>query len=405
MNIKNYPAVCDELFKKMEQDKYNQVTLEKYRWLLAHFKNYCEKRKIKEITLREAAEFVKECFGFDIYRPKLPLQSALRYPILTFFEFSENGFYAKAHQHPNSVNFPRSFDQVYQEYATHVESCKFCGCTRSRRLYIFARYAAFLGMNGIERMQDATMQEAYGFIESLSSYAPKTLRGYKAAFKFILNWLHDNGHSIFSGQQLLPSVQCEDRSRLLSYYSADEISVILNSIDRSTGYGKFEYSVLCIFSYLGMRASDVASLRFSSIDWRQGHISLTQFKTGQPLFLPLLDEVKYPLLDYIKNARPGSDDTEHIFIRMRAPYTRYPSGNALYSVVSRCIKRSGINTNGRHFGPHALRHSLASNLLAKHVPVSGISDILGHASVLTTEIYLTVDETHLKDLALEVPGL
>lgn len=120
--------------------------------------------------------------------------------------------------------------------------------------------------------------------------------------------------------------------------------------------------------------------------------------------LPLLDEVKYPLLDYLKNARPESEDTEHIFIRRHAPRICYPNGAALYNVVSRCIRRSGIDAKGRHFGPHALRHSLATNLLSEEVPLSAVSDILGHSSVLTTEIYLTVDETHLKELSLEVPG-
>ena len=42
--------------------------------------------------------------------------------------------------------------------------------------------------------------------------------------------------------------------------------------------------------------------------------------------------------------------------------------------------------------------------LSENVPVSGISDILGHASTITTEIYLTTDETHLKELSLEVPA-
>ena len=108
--------------------------------------------------------------------------------------------------------------------------------------------------------------------------------------------------------------------------------------------------------------------------------------------------------DFIKNARPDSPDPEHVFIKRRAPYACYPDGGGIYAVVSRCIKKSGVDIKGRHFGPHALRHSLATNLLSENVPVSGISDILGHASTITTEIYLTTDETHLKELSLEVPA-
>jgi site-specific recombinase XerD len=51
-----------------------------------------------------------------------------------------------------------------------------------------------------------------------------------------------------------------------------------------------------------------------------------------------------------------------------------------------------------------LRHSLASNLLSEDVEIYSISGILGHSTTMTTEIYLTIDETHLKELTLEVPG-
>ena len=142
-----------------------------------------------------------------------------------------------------------------------------------------------------------------------------------------------------SGNQLLPAIHGEDRSSLISYYSADEVAQILDSVDTSTPNGKLEYSILCLLAYLGIRASDIAALRFENINWNIGTLSFTQFKTGDPLTLPLLDEVKYPLADYIKNARPDSPDPEHVFIKRRAPYACYPDGGGIYAVVSRCIKK------------------------------------------------------------------
>ncbi len=94
----------------------------------------------------------------------------------------------------------------------------------------------------------------------------------------------------------------------MSYYSADEIAMILNSADTSTPDGKLEYCILCLLAYLGIRASDITALRFENINWSSGLLSFTQFKTGQALTLSLLDEVRYPLIDYIKNARPESPD-------------------------------------------------------------------------------------------------
>ena len=66
---------------------------------------------------------------------------------------------------------------------------------------------------------------------------------------------------------------------------------------------------------------------------------------------------------------------------------------------------AGLDFSARHHGPHALRHSLATNLMNNNVPISAISSLLGHTSTITTEIYLTVDEKNLKNLSLEVPNV
>jgi integrase/recombinase XerD len=69
------------------------------------------------------------------------------------------------------------------------------------------------------------------------------------------------------------------------------------------------------------------------------------------------------------------------------------------------MDKAEIDYSTRHHGPHALRHSLATNLMNNNVPISAISSVLGHANTRTTEVYLTVDEKNLKSLALEVPNV
>jgi integrase len=208
---------------------------------------------------------------------------------------------------------------------------------------------------------------------------------------------------MFSGRQMFPVIRKDPRNKLLSYYSKEEIGQLLSCIDTGTKSGKCMYSILCLLAYLGIRAGDIIRLKFTNINWNTGMIHFTQNKTGNPLSLPLIDEVKYPLLDYIKNARPQSSDTDFVFITLYAPYTRYHHTASLFRMVDKCLQTAGINYEGRHHGPHALRHSLATNMMSENVPISAIANILGHSSTLTTEMYLSVDETHLKEISLEVP--
>jgi len=67
------------------------------------------------------------------------------------------------------------------------------------------------------------------------------------------------------------------------------------------------------------------------------------------------------------------------------------------------MRLADIGFQERRHGPHALRHSLANNLLGLNEPMPVISEILGHVSTESTMIYLRVDFNQLKQCTLEVP--
>ena len=130
MNKKQFLQTKKSLLEKMAQDNYSNGTIRKYDWIISHFEHYCEKNGIDEITLSSAADFIRECFGFEMLAAHLPLQSAIRYPLLSFFEFSQNGSYAKRHQSPSSVDIPPCFGPLFQEYRTNIDGCGFKRGTR-----------------------------------------------------------------------------------------------------------------------------------------------------------------------------------------------------------------------------------------------------------------------------------
>lgn len=66
MNKEQFLHTKKSLLEKMTQDNYSDGMLRKYDWLISHFEHYCEKNGIAEITLSSAADFIKECFGFEM---------------------------------------------------------------------------------------------------------------------------------------------------------------------------------------------------------------------------------------------------------------------------------------------------------------------------------------------------
>ena len=218
-----------------------------------------------------------------------------------------------------------------------------------------------------------------------------------------LNWFYKNNIIMFSGKQVFPLIKRDTREKLLSTYTKEEIEQILNIINTNTKSGKCIYSILTILAYLGLRAGDIINLKFEHIDFNNDEIKFYQTKTQQLLTLPLIDEVKYPLLDYIKNGRPQCDEKEYIFVTLYAPFTRFKATSSIFRMVEGAMKKAGINYESKHHGPHSIRHSLATNMINNNVPISAISQVLGHNNIRTTEIYITKDTTHLRELTLEVP--
>ena len=157
-------------------------------------------------------------------------------------------------------------------------------------------------------------------------------------------------------------------------------------------------------STLGLRSCDIAGLTFSSINFASGVIRLIQKKTGEPLELPLLPEIKESLEDYIKNARPISD-SPYIFLTTPQPDIRAITPHAIYVIVSRIIDNSGIKTFNKRRGAHALRSSLASQLLEEGNSYSIIQKVLGHTSPEAAKAYVRIEIEKLRECALPVPDI
>lgn len=224
----------------------------------------------------------------------------------------------------------------------------------------------------------------------------------KYYIRAFLNWTFENDISKISGDMCLPKIIGHTRNKVRTYYSKEELISLINSIDRTTKYGKECYLIISIICYLGLRISDVVNLKISDIDFNNNTISIIQYKTQRHLILPLIEQIKYPLIDYLKNVRPKAD-LDYLFITNEKPYRQKTELLDHSYIVRKNLKKANININGRKSGYHSLRHSFATMLLSEDVDLYSISTILGHEILDTTMLYLDIDISKLKELSLEVP--
>ena len=184
-------------------------------------------------------------------------------------------------------------------------------------------------------------------------------------------------------------------------YSKDEIQKLLNVVDKSTDKGLRDRAMLLLAARLGIRTSDICNLKKKNIHWDTNTIEFVQKKTGVSARLELLPDVKEALLAYLTKGRPSSD-SENIFLRVQCPFT--PIGQTVaHHEMSRYLAKAGIDTDRRKTGPHALRMSLATELVAEDIPYSVVQKVLGHQSSLCFNNYVRLDIENLRRCAVAVP--
>jgi integrase len=141
------------------------------------------------------------------------------------------------------------------------------------------------------------------------------------AIRVFLEYLFDQGQlkkdtSVFVSKDKYIKQAC-----LPSTYKVGEIQRMTSAIDRSRPCGKRNYAITLLAFRLGLRASDIARLKFENLLWEQSLVSFNQYKTGRLLQLPLLADVGEAIIAYLKYARSVSDEL-YVFLSGRSPVGR-----------------------------------------------------------------------------------
>jgi site-specific recombinase XerD len=259
----------------------------------------------------------------------------------------------------------------------------------------------FLNNKGIRSVRGTTQIELLQFISQLDASKPAARH---VAINIVRNYAHylfENGLVNEDYSRTIPSDNYRKQAQLPSTFSKEEIEGFLSAIDRANPKGKRDYAMFLLALKLGFRSSDVANLKFENISWSTNEFTFEQKKTKKPITLPILPEVGNALIDYLKYGRVLSSE-KHCFLQVVYPYNKL-SPHDIANAVQFYLKRSGIDLLNRKHGPHALRHSFASQLLQQGTSLPVISEALGHTTSMSTMFYLRIDTSALKQCALDVP--
>lgn len=162
----------------------------------------------------------------------------------------------------------------------------------------------YFGDTGITSFQDCSPKDVTRFLDSISNLASSAKSGRLFILRHFFNYLYSKEYIFFTGNKLFPVIVSDKRDRILSFYTEAEVTKLISFVDNHTIKGKRDLLVVLLAAELGIRSSDISRLKLSDIHWERNTIEFTQFKTNVFNQLPLLENIKLALIDYLKSARP-----------------------------------------------------------------------------------------------------
>ena len=267
---------------------------------------------------------------------------------------------------------------------------------------VAGEFIAFVDTRGGMARCDAGTVEA--FVAALAGYQFKTVEQKLCALRSFLRFASGDGLVDVALVDAVPAVKSRKQTTIPSVWDPADVTKIVDAVDRGNPSGKRDYAIILLVTRLGLRGIDVKRLEFSDFDWPGNRLSVVQTKTGHRVWLPLLKDVGWAVIDYIRSGRPVSDCPQ-VFIRHTAPIGPFSDQDHLHQILVKHARAAHVVVSEkRRHGMHSLRHTLATRLMEDGTPIEQIADILGHQSVKSTSVYLKSSLGLLAKCALDPDG-
>lgn len=389
-------TICDALLAALDEAGYNEHTIFNYKGVVRRFKDFCKHKGITEYT----PGFGKT-YADDVISIKTGKFSKNRYHTQGRFIRLLNSYYSTgtfdfATLKRGKVE-PSNYKhiQIYHDYSALLQTKYTSENTihfYEYELYYFLQYLDKIMVFDIEELSPSIVLNYFKFTKQCRQRA--VLCGLRLFLKYI------ERNDLFAS---IEGIHAFRSKRIIPTLTDDEQDRIKDTIESGKATHRDAAIVLLGLSS-GIRACDLINLKLSDIDWINETISFKQSKTGNTVCLPLITSVGNAIARYISEERPKADN-DFLFVRQLAPFEPLSDHASCYSVVSRVFKQANISKDKRIFGMHMLRHNAASTMVKNEVPIATIAAILGHSNTDTTDIYITTDESKLKDCVLPMIGI
>ena len=403
-----FSELTARLEKELYRLHYNEQTIRYYRSMWRRVATFLESEKTARFTEEAGLRFLEREYNFL----ELEKTGKLTQSIINVFrvvrmlgDFQQHGCILRRYYKQRKLLQSKTFEERLHHYVIHCEMKEYSKVTQNHYRKIAEKFLSFLESKGGLICADISARDLNDYINTLLGYSYKTVEQQLCALRSFLRYLHSNQLHPQDLTETIPSIKARKQNRIPSVWTPDHVTKLLEAIDRGNPAGKRDYAMILLVARLGLRTIDLKRLKLENLNWQENRISLIQSKTSRELNLPLLPDVGWAIIDYLKNGRPKVE-SPYVFLRHLAPLEPFADEDRLHQIIVKYMRLAKIPISPqKKKGMHSLRHTLASKLLQENTPLSVISDILGHVSSDSTSVYLKVDVDMLRECALNPEGV
>lgn len=397
------PDLISGLEQELLRLGYTKGSMTFYRRRRNQLMAYAEDRGECYYTEQLGMDFLKEFFGitqedFSRTLPQAETQEIRVVRMVGDFQL-HHAVLRRYLKHKELLTTP-FFVDIRSRFQSSCEKKGYSQVTTEHYVKQSSYLMDYLAAQGMDDFTAVTLDTVNAYIRTLAGFSYKTVEQHICSLRAFFRFLNQEGIMPDDLAAKMPMVKARKQTAIPSVWTQEELKQLVRAIDRGSPKGKRDYAIILIACRLGLRCTDIKNLCFENFNWTEKKLCFTQSKTGQPMELPLVPDVGWAVIDYLKYGRPKVDSSR-IFVRHTAPFLPFAEGDHLDQLIRAYMVKGHIPMRGKHRGMHSLRHTMASVLLEKDTPLPVISDIIGHLDTNSTAVYLKVDMERLAECPLD----
>ncbi len=277
-------------------------------------------------------------------------------------------------------------EDLFKEFAKSVTT-RHKVRTADRYIGIIKHLENFFNGKGL-LVEKVTREEIEDYISYRkdAGLANATVNDELNLFHQIFEYAVDIGATLSNPVKKTPKLK-ESQKEPPRFLTSEEINIFLGELEKTAPHNRL---IAVFILYTGLRLNEVSNLMWDDVDFKNKKVKVINGKGDKYREIPLHPQAKDAIEQFYTNFYFHGQKTGNVF---RTKSGDALAGGKLYQSFRRAGKRAGLSGI---IGVHTLRHTFASHLAMKNVPIRTLQEYMGHSDIETTMIYLHLAESHIK---------